>query len=290
MAKLKFLLAAISFLTTYYSSKAQSYAVYYKTPEGDTSISQKLSLQNLFFSQGEASLYVAQIPSLLQNKGYITSSLDSVRFDSLSASAVIYLGEQYKWAKITTRLQDASILQSIRWPENLDGPIDFMAFQRWQKKILDFLEENGRPFGKVYLDSIDFNGNEVNALLKIEPGSRLATTVEAAVVQPVQVHLQELLLGVAHLQLPCLEHLLQFHQQGASGGRVGDFDNLLSNRRSPGDSSPPQEVVPKRAGQREAINPSVVQEAFVFGSKRCLLKHGRNSRQGNMLMPVTPLI
>jgi len=170
MAKLKFLLAAISFLTTYYSSKAQSYAVYYKTPEGDTSISQKLSLQNLFFSQGEASLYVAQIPSLLQNKGYITSSLDSVRFDSLSASAVIYLGEQYKWAKITTRLQDASILQSIRWPENLDGPIDFMAFQRWQKKILDFLEENGRPFGKVYLDSIDFNGNEVNALLKIEPG------------------------------------------------------------------------------------------------------------------------
>jgi len=170
MAKLKYLLAAISFLTTYFSSEAQSYFVYYTTPEGDTSISQKLSLQNVFSSQAEASLYVVQIPSKLQNKGYITSSLDSIRFDSLSASAVIYLGEQYKWAKVTTLQHDASILQSVRWPENLEGPIDFNALQLWQKKILDYLEENGRPFGKVYLDSIHLEGNNINAVLKIDPG------------------------------------------------------------------------------------------------------------------------
>ena len=170
MAKVKFLLAAISFLTTYFSSEAQSYIVYYTTPEGDTSISQKLSLQNVFSSQAEASLYVIQIPLKLQNKGYITSSLDSIRFDSLSASAVIYLGEQYKWAKITTQQHDASILQSVRWPENLEGPIDFNALQLWQKKILDYLEENGRPFGKVYLDSIHLEGNNINAVLKIDPG------------------------------------------------------------------------------------------------------------------------
>jgi len=170
MAKLKFLLAAISFLTTYHISTAQSYIVSYKTPEGDTSISQKLLLQSVFSSRAEASVYVVQIPLLLQNKGYITSSVDSTLFDSLSASATIYLGEQYKWAKISTRQQDAAILESIRWPASLDGPIDFNAFQLWQKKILDHLEENGRPFGKVYLDSIDIRGNEVNALLTIDQG------------------------------------------------------------------------------------------------------------------------
>jgi len=170
MTKLKFLLTAISFLTTYYTGKAQSYIVYYKTPEGDTSINQKLSLKNVFNSQGEASLYLIQIPSILQNKGYITSSIDSLRFDSLSASAVIYLGEQYKWAKVTTRQQDATILQAVGWPEDLDGPIDFKAFELREKKILDYLEENGRPFGKVYLDSIDLKSNQVNAILKIEPG------------------------------------------------------------------------------------------------------------------------
>jgi outer membrane protein assembly factor BamA len=170
MAKLKFLLAAISFLTTYHISTAQSYIVCYKTPEGDTSINQKLLLQTVFSSRAEASVYVVQIPLLLQNKGYITSSVDSTWFDSLSASATIYLGEQYKWAKISTRQQDAAILESIRWPASLEGPIDFIAFQLWQKKILDHLEENGRPFGKVFLDSIDIRENEVNALLTIEQG------------------------------------------------------------------------------------------------------------------------
>lgn len=170
MAKLKHLLAAISFLTTFCIVKAQSYSVYYKTPEDDTSIQQKLSLQRVFSSQIEASLYAVKLPSLLQSKGYITASVDSMSFDSLSAIIVIYLGEQFKWAKIITREQDAAILQAVRWPDKMEGTVDFGALHNWQKKILDYLEENGRPFGKVYLDSISIIKNEVNALLKIEDG------------------------------------------------------------------------------------------------------------------------
>jgi outer membrane protein assembly factor BamA len=170
MAKLKHLLAAISFLTTFCIGKAQSYYVYYKTPDGDTTLSQKLSLQKSFPSQIEANLYVGQLPSLLQAKGYITASVDSIQFDSSYAKAVVYLGEQYKWAKVITRQQDAPILQSIRWPDKMEGAVDFNILNSWQKKILDYLEENGRPFGKVYLDSIEINENEVIALLKIEQG------------------------------------------------------------------------------------------------------------------------
>ncbi|MBO9682885.1 MAG: BamA/TamA family outer membrane protein [Flavisolibacter sp.] len=170
MAKLKHLLAAISFLTTFCIGKAQSYAVYYKTPEGDISFQQKLSLQRGFSSQTEAALYIVQLPFLLQGKGYITASVDSVQYDSLFARAIVYLGEQYKWAKISTSEQDAALLQSIRWPDRLEGTVDFNTIQTWQKKILDYLEENGRPFGKVYLDSIGISGNEVHAVLKIEPG------------------------------------------------------------------------------------------------------------------------
>ena len=170
MAKLKHLLAAISFLTTFCISKAQSYSVFYKTPDGDTSLAQKISLQKVFASQIEASLYVVRLPSLLQSKGYITASIDSMRFDSLFANVVIYPGEQYKWAKVITREQDAAILQSIRWPDKMEGIVDFNTLHNWEKKILDYLEENGRPFGKVYLDSIGINENEVSALLKIEKG------------------------------------------------------------------------------------------------------------------------
>ena len=170
MAKLKHLLAAISFLTTFCFVEAQSYVVDYRTPEGDTSIRQKFSLQKDFASRAEAGLYLVQLPALLQGKGYITASLDSVQYDSTSAVAFVYEGELYKWAKIDTRQQDLPVLQAIRWPDKVDGTMDFNTLQAWQKKILDHLEENGRPFGKVYLDSISINGSEVTALLKIEAG------------------------------------------------------------------------------------------------------------------------
>lgn len=170
MAKLKHLLTAISFLTTFCIGKAQTYVVAYRTPGGDTSLSQKFSLQRNFPSQAEASLYIVQLPGVLQGKGYITASLDSVRYDSASALAVLYTGEQYRWANIHTREQDASLLQSVLWPEKLEGTIDLNTVQALQKKILDHLEENGRPFGKVYLDSVTISGSEVTALLKIEPG------------------------------------------------------------------------------------------------------------------------
>ena len=48
--------------------------------------------------------------------------------------------------------------------------MDFATLNAWQKKILDYLEENGYPFGKTYLDSVQINNNEVYALLKIEKG------------------------------------------------------------------------------------------------------------------------
>jgi outer membrane protein assembly factor BamA len=170
MAKLKHLLAAISFLTTFYIGKAQSYSVHYQSSEGDTAVQQGLSLQKVFSSITEASVYVVQLPSLLQSKGYITASIDSTQFDSLSARIIIYLGEQYKWAKIATREQDATVLQSVRWPDKFEGIVDFNTLHQWERKILDYLEENGKPFGKVYLDSIRLDGNEVNALLKIDEG------------------------------------------------------------------------------------------------------------------------
>lgn len=168
MTKLKHLLTAISFLTTF-CSRAQ-YVVRYQTPEGDTSLQQKFSFQQNFSSLAEASVYLVQLPSLLQSKGYITASVDSLRFDSTSARVLIYLGDQYKWAKIATREQDAALLQAIRWPQNFEGTVDFKMLQAWQQKILDYLEENGRPFGKVYLDNINISGNEVNAVLKIDQG------------------------------------------------------------------------------------------------------------------------
>ncbi|HEY0355377.1 MAG TPA: POTRA domain-containing protein, partial [Flavisolibacter sp.] len=170
MAKLKLLFAAISFLTTFIRVQAQSYPVQYRITDGDTSFAEKYLLRSLFGSKEEAGIYISGIPGLLKNQGYITASVDKVQLDSASASVQLYIGERYRWAHIETSPADQKILQAIRWPSAFKEPLDFTALDAWQQKVLDHLEENGHPFGKVYLDSIRLDGSNINALLKIDPG------------------------------------------------------------------------------------------------------------------------
>jgi outer membrane protein assembly factor BamA len=169
-AKLKLVLVAVFFLTAYTNSNSQAYRVLYKDAVTDSIVQNNL-LKDSFPSRDEASMFITGLPSILQNSGYLAASIDNVSYDSLAASVILYLGEQYRWTKIKTAHQDEALLQTLQWPQgSFAGTMNFESFRQWQQKILDHLEENGHPFGKVYLDSIGIEGQAVNALLKIDPG------------------------------------------------------------------------------------------------------------------------
>jgi outer membrane protein assembly factor BamA len=48
--------------------------------------------------------------------------------------------------------------------------MDFREVQSWQERILNHLENNGHPFAKVYLDSLEIANEEVHARLKVIKG------------------------------------------------------------------------------------------------------------------------
>jgi outer membrane protein assembly factor BamA len=171
MAKLKLLFSAFFFLTLL-CAHAQSYPVQFIGADADsTELQQKAALTTTFPTRGDASVYLSRLPSLLQSKGYITAAIDSLQLDSARAKVYLFLGDQYKWAKIQTPAPYADLLEAIHWNEKtFNGTVDFSTLQAWQKKILDYLEEIGHPFGKVYLDSIGIHNEEVTAVLKIEKG------------------------------------------------------------------------------------------------------------------------
>ena len=171
MIKLSFLFS-VFFVLTQCALHAQGYSVnYFSIDEDSVSLQKKINLQTSFSSRPEASAYVATLPSFLHSKGFITASVDSVAFDSSSAQVNIFLGEMYQWASIRTLPENDAFLEQLRWkPEQWNGNVDFKTLEGWQQKILDALEENGNPFGKVYLDSIEINGGRVNALLQIQKG------------------------------------------------------------------------------------------------------------------------
>lgn len=170
MTKVKHLLAAFFVLTSFCALRAQ-YPVHFRTPEGDSSFPKSLGLMREFHSQVEAARYLARLPMLLQAKGYIAASVDSLRIDSARGCATLYLGGQYRWTRLRTGASDRQWLEAARIPvgEKEAAP-DFPTVRAWQQKMLDYLEEHGHPFGRVYLDSVDIAGSEVSGLLRVDPG------------------------------------------------------------------------------------------------------------------------
>lgn len=117
-------------------------------------------------------IYINKLIPDLQSKGYVTSSLDSVQYDSLFARVVLFVGDSYKWAVLNTKNVDKTILEAVGWQDKqfAGKPIDFIKIQNWEEQILNYLENNGHPFGRVYLDSLKIEDEKVSAKLKVEKG------------------------------------------------------------------------------------------------------------------------
>src|SRR5689334_7147265 len=131
-----------------------------------------IGLQTEFPSRLNCIEYVNKLPSLLQAKGFVTSSLDSISFDSTSAKVVIYLGQQYKWAYINTTLTDPQLLAISGWNDKsfTNKPINFDQIKNAQDRMLVYLENNGYPFAKISLDSINLIEDSVSAILSVDKG------------------------------------------------------------------------------------------------------------------------
>ena len=168
MAKVKYALIVWLFLTVLWGKAiGQSYPVKYITQ--DSGLVKTEGLTTSFPNRFDANSYIAGLLPLLQSKGYLTASIDSLRLDSSDASVALFFGERYNWGNIRTSEADAAMLEAIRFPL-LKGTMDFSRLGEWQKRILDHLEESGYPFGKTFLDSIRIEANEVSAHLRIEKG------------------------------------------------------------------------------------------------------------------------
>jgi outer membrane protein assembly factor BamA len=138
----------------------------------DTFLVRELGLKTAFQSRTECMNYLSRLPGLLQTHGYVTASIDTLRVDTSAAYLVLFLGHKYRWAFLNTRTADPETVIRTGWNEkNFTGkPLDFESIKFLQQKTLDFLENNGYPFGKVYLDSLRFHADSVSAILKIDKG------------------------------------------------------------------------------------------------------------------------
>ena len=181
MRKFRLQISVLSFLLLSIYTAAQTlpdrqagkYNLHIKGVDKDSAtIVAKTGLQTLFTSRTACTDYINRLPGYLQSKGYVTASIDSLQYDSATARIVLFIGELYLWAQLDAKNIESSILDVIGWREKMfaNKPIDFTQVQIWQERILSHLENNGYPFARIFLDSLQLNNDKVAALLNVEKG------------------------------------------------------------------------------------------------------------------------
>lgn len=174
MTKLRLQISILIFLLLPFQLLGQNkYDLYIRCVDKDADfLINSIGIPASFTSKSACTEYINQLPGYLRSKGYVTASLDSIRYDSAFAKVVLFAGDIYKWAQIDASLEDLSLLQAIGWREKMfsEKPMDFAEVQLWQDRMLNYLENNGHPFAKVYLDSLQLDGEKVLAKLKVDKG------------------------------------------------------------------------------------------------------------------------
>jgi len=131
-------------------------------------IKDSLKLQTGFQNIQNCMSYVKKLPALLLKKGYPSSSVDSVRYDSTSAICILYVGEPIKHSVLNTDSIEPAVLEhaglSKRTPPNI------LELKKVQEKILSHMENSGYPFASVIVDSVQISADSMYAVLKLEKG------------------------------------------------------------------------------------------------------------------------
>jgi outer membrane protein assembly factor BamA len=167
------LLFCILLFSNYFSAAQYKYRLIASCVDKEnTFLVNELSIQTEFISQQSCMDYVNKLPGVLQTKGFVTASMDSIVYGNDTASMVLYIGRQYKWAKINTKDVDAEILTLNGWNERLFSgkAMDLEQMKSMQERTLNYLENNGYPFSKIYLENLLLDEDSVSASLIIEKG------------------------------------------------------------------------------------------------------------------------
>ncbi|HMR91678.1 MAG TPA: BamA/TamA family outer membrane protein [Chitinophagaceae bacterium] len=173
MTKLRRLILLMTFLPLSFYAAGQGDGLHIRAADKDTAFLASLVPPRQVFDTRTACIsYINKLPSDLGLQGYVTASLDSVLLDSASASVVVYVGDRYHWDVLRMHEIDPAVLNAagLRQLTIAGQPMDFARVKQWQDIILTYLENNGYPFAKVYVDSLEINGEKVSGSLRMDKG------------------------------------------------------------------------------------------------------------------------
>jgi len=131
-----------------------------------------VQLKTFFAGKAACRLYVKQLPGLLMAAGYISASIDSVFEDSATVRVQLFAGKKYIWDDIRVNEEDWYVLNQLGFNKSTfhNKPFDHNKVSQVYDMMLDYFANNGYPFAKVGIDSIEMNDGKINAKLTVDKG------------------------------------------------------------------------------------------------------------------------
>lgn len=117
----------------------------------------------------------------LMKQGYLACSIDSTSQSESALSIWPYLGQKFSWAILRNGNIPAHLLNQYRFdPKKYFGkPLSVQVLYPFFDKIIRYYEDNGYPFCRLYLDSIQSDYAQVSGALTLDQGplTRLDTVI-----------------------------------------------------------------------------------------------------------------
>lgn len=107
----------------------------------------------------------------LQEQGYLAASIDSVGITGSRYTVFYFLGEPYRWGQLRLDSIPPALLlaASVNPLQFKDRPLNPKTIAKLCGKLLDYCDEHGYPFAKVWLDGIEEPApHQINAQLRVD--------------------------------------------------------------------------------------------------------------------------
>lgn len=122
-----------------------------------------------------ANNYIRDLQSQAIQDGFLLASIDSIHYAPKRADVHLFLGEQFTSAVLTLPDKEKSfVLRNTRFSEKFLAGVPFTPreISRVMQQIHHAYTDNGYPFSRVSLDSVDIQTNALKAKVNIERGPK----------------------------------------------------------------------------------------------------------------------
>lgn len=169
---LRRILIALWIMVGYLGTSAQYKLQIFPVDKDSSFVHSKLALPSSFKTQAQCLEYVLKIPDVLRVKGYPNASVDSIVQDSAKATVYLYVGEAFQGAWIRTDSVDQKILDGMAWNNKRTGDqlMTLKEFETFKYRLLEYMENNGHPFARIELDSVQLSGERFYSTIKLHEG------------------------------------------------------------------------------------------------------------------------